>query len=220
MASSQFQKSEVRVRRTLSFGLVAAFCFQACSTVPEPKKAKPVHVPKNAFVEVPNYPYEVLGEVKTRIDYNALDLENDEYLLCKNAYARAAKDLVRFSRENGGDAVIEMRSVVFNLDGSTENFETPECTDDGAEGQVLARGIAVRWKRDANGRPMGPIETDPDTLPKKVASQSRLKPAVRNRPARMGGGVVGEKKPGKPVYAPIESQKFDSQKTDTAKKAE
>lgn len=174
----------------------------ACASVPE-NKVKPAVWPKNAFVDVPAYPYDILGDVKTRVDYNALDFDHDEFFLCKNAFARAAKDLVRFARENGGDAVIETRSVVFNLDGSTESFESPECTDDGAEGQILARGIAVRWKRDAQGRPLGPIETDPDTLPRKKVSANRLKPVKRPSDAT-ATGVVGEKKKGKPIYAPVQ----------------
>ena len=69
--------------------------------------------------------------------------------LCRNYFNKAVQDLVKFAHDAGGDAVIDVKSVVLLLDGKTEMYPRPECSDEGAEGQALVRGIAIRWKKPA-----------------------------------------------------------------------
>ena len=54
--------------------------------------------------------------------------------------------MITQAKKAKGDAVIKIRSVVILLDSKTEEHETPECSDDGAEGEILMRGIAIKWK--------------------------------------------------------------------------
>lgn len=100
----------------------------------------------DAFLEAPKRPYERVGLVKTRVDYPTLTDKYDESYLCKNYFNKAALDLVKRARDAGGDAVMEVRSVILQLDGKFQTFSQAECVDEGAEGQVLAQGVAIRWK--------------------------------------------------------------------------
>ncbi len=138
---------------TLAFGL-------GCTTVPE-NKVTWHKWPKGVFHGVPDRQFEKLGQVRTRIEYNSLDFENDENKLCKNYFNKAANDLLKRAKKVGADAVIDVKAVVFQIDGKTETYDNPECTDDGVEGQVLAQGVAVRWKRTSDGKILGgtPDET-------------------------------------------------------------
>ncbi len=132
---------------TLAFGL-------GCTTVPE-NKVTWHKWPKGVFHGVPDRQFEKLGQVRTRIEYNSLDFENDENKLCKNYFNKAANDLLKRAKKVGADAVIDVKAVVFQIDGKTETYDNPECTDDGVEGQVLAQGVAVRWKRTSDGKILG-----------------------------------------------------------------
>jgi hypothetical protein len=125
--------------------LAAATVLQACSSVPEPKVTW-YKFPKRAYLGVPDRPFSKLGQVRTRIAYSTLNFDVDENLLCKNYFNKAAVDLVKRAKEVGADAVIDVRSVVFQMDGKTQTFDSPECVDDGAEGQILAQGVAIKWK--------------------------------------------------------------------------
>ncbi len=91
-------------------------------------------------------PYEVLGRVRTKVNYPSLDGQRDETTLCRNYFNKAAKDLLARAKKVGGDAIMEMRSVTFMVDGKSETHKTPECADDGEEGQVLAEGYVIKWK--------------------------------------------------------------------------
>jgi hypothetical protein len=114
--------------------------------LPEPK-FDPYFFPKNeAFVTDVKRPYDKLGEVKTRVDYDTMDFKRDEQELCRNYYNKAVRDLVKLAKEKGADAVIDIKSVVYYEDGKVELFEKPECADDGEGGQILVRGVAVKWK--------------------------------------------------------------------------
>ena len=104
--------------------------------------------PPNVYLESVERPYEILGRVRAKVDYETLDANREEKDLCRNYYKKAATELLELAKKKGGDAVLEVRSVVFLVDGRTENYKTPECSDDGAEGQVLLQGIAVKWKPD------------------------------------------------------------------------
>ena len=104
--------------------------------------------PQNAFIEpVKNRPYDVVGLVRTKVDYPTLDPKHEEQELCKNYYNQAVRDLVKMAHDKGADAVIDVKSVVF-YEGSDkpELHKTPECSDEGDEGQILTQGLAVKWK--------------------------------------------------------------------------
>ncbi len=93
--------------------------------------------------------------------------DDDDTKLCKNYYNKSVKELVESAKKNGGDAVIEVRSITFHIDGSNQVFKEPQCFDDGAEGQVLTRGIAIRWK---------PLPPEKAPVAKKVAIPTATKP--------------------------------------------
>lgn len=116
-----------------------------CASMPEPKFDKYEFPKKHVHVENVTRPRKIIGEVKSRVDFTSLDPMRDEKVLCNNYYNKAAKDLLKFAQEKGADAVIEVRSIVFLEDGRVEAYKTPECSDDGSEGQILLRGLAVKW---------------------------------------------------------------------------
>lgn len=127
---------------------MGAGLFSACSSLPEPKFTRHEFPTKNVYIDdvTPPRKYETLGLVRTRVNYNTLNPDRDEAELCRNAYNKAARDLLRIARRDAkADAIIEVRSVVFFLDGTTKLYKTAECSDDGGEGQVLLQGIAIRW---------------------------------------------------------------------------
>lgn len=102
--------------------------------------------PRNAYFGNVQFPYEVLGEVKSKVDYVTLDPDHEERDLCKNYFNQAVQKLTEYAKSQGGDAVIDVKSIVFYFDGKSGAFSRAECTDSGAEGQVLVRGIAIKWK--------------------------------------------------------------------------
>lgn len=122
-----------------------------CASLPEPKHDT-FHFPKGkAYIEIPKRPYTVVGQVRSKVDYSAIEFQNWDNLrsgvskLCVNYYNKAAKDLVKLAEDKGADAVIKVRSIVFLEDGRREEFSTPECAEDGQEGQILLQGLAVKW---------------------------------------------------------------------------
>lgn len=121
-----------------------------CSSAPQ-SKYKRFAYPKNAYSGDVQRPYSVLGPVRSRVDYPSLDFTHDEKELCRNYFNKAVRELVRFGKQQGADAVLDVKSVTFLIDGRTELHSAPECSDDGSEGQILAQGIAVKWKG-------GPVE--------------------------------------------------------------
>lgn len=130
----------------------------ACSSLPEPKI--PHHeFPKSAFFGEVKRPYDKLGLVRTKVNYKSVDARFDDQEACKNYFNKAVADLVKRAKDKGGDAVVDVKSVTFLMDGRVETYPSAQCTDDGEGGQVLAQGIAVKWKPgtesyDENGRPV------------------------------------------------------------------
>lgn len=119
----------------------------SCATLPTVKHDWHSFPEKDAFFDPPEgREYETLGWVRAKIEFPTLDAEQEEQRLCENYFNKAVKQLVKYAREKGGHAVLDVKSVVFYVDGRTDAFPRAECSDDGAEGQVLVRGIAVRWK--------------------------------------------------------------------------
>ena len=115
--------------------------------MPDQPKFKRHAFPDNAYVGDVKRPYEAMGLVKTKVDFPSLDPNIDELELCKNYYNKAVADLVRRAKKVGADAVIDVKSVVFLADGRMEFYATPECADEGDEGQILTQGIAIKWKK-------------------------------------------------------------------------
>lgn len=139
----------MRSNRRQWFAILVAVCSAGCAS-PIPKfRYQKSEFPKNAFVGVPDARrFERIGSVRARADFLSMDPENpnaNSQILCRNYYNRAVNDLVKFAREKKADAVIEVKSVVFMMDGKTELHDSPECADDGAEGQALVQGVAVKW---------------------------------------------------------------------------
>ncbi len=98
-------------------------------------------------------PYKVLGSVKSKATYVTLDPNHGDQFLCRNYFNKAVRDLVRLSKDHGGDAVIDVKSLVFYMNGQQDVFSSAQCSDDGATGEVLVQGIAVKWKKLAkNGK--------------------------------------------------------------------
>jgi hypothetical protein len=119
--------------------------FSGCASVPQ-NQLKRYKWPRGVYRGVPTKEFQKLGRVRTRVDYASLDFERTEAELCRNYFAKAAQDLLRRAREAGADAVIDLKSAVFQLDGQVDFFDTPECSDDGIQGSVLAQGVAIKWK--------------------------------------------------------------------------
>lgn len=144
----------------------------SCSSMPEPK-VKWYDFPKEAYIEKPDRPHEVVGIVRTKVEFPTLLAEYDESALCRNYFNKAARDLLKRAEKLGADAVIELRSVVFLVDGRREVHSTPECADDGQEGQVLAEARAVKWK--------APVETPEPTSKAPSEKEQKLSPADPRR---------------------------------------
>lgn len=154
-------RAGAKVLALFSFGLAS------CSSVPEAKFTK-YEFPKGAFLGAPQKrPYEKLGQVRGKVNYNSLDAKHEEAALCRNYYNKAVSDLIKKAKEQGGNAVIDVKSVVFLLDGQHEIHSDPQCSDDGAEGQILVQGIAIKWiKPKRNGMFIPPqIPDAPEATP-------------------------------------------------------
>jgi len=122
----------------------------ACSSLPAPKQNRYSFPKASVYLGGMDHPYTVLGRVRTKVDFTSLDPNFEEDALCRNYFNKAANDLLERAKKNGGDAVIDMKSVVFLEDGRQQSFSTPQCADDGEEGQVLAQGIVIKWKNEAD----------------------------------------------------------------------
>lgn len=130
----------------------------ACSTIPNPKHKEFKYPASFAFTGDVKRPYTALGLVRSKVNFESLDPNKEETTLCKNYFNKSVRELVKYAKERGGDAVIDIKSVVFLEDGRAELYPTAECSDDGQEGQILTQGIAVRWKRE-------PISPSPSPSP-------------------------------------------------------
>lgn len=151
MDLSKLRRKALRVHRTLSSILsikILILLSISCTTLPITDHPDYEFPEEKAFIEAPTKKYEKLGPVRSKVNFSLLDPEFDVLKLCKNYYNRAVKELVKYAERAGGDAVIEVKSVVFYRDGKMEVFKTPECSEDEEEGQVLTRGIAVKWVKE------------------------------------------------------------------------
>lgn len=120
----------------------------SCATLPEVKHKSYIFPKGQAFLKEPSKskrPFEVIGYVRAKVNFKSLDAKNELETLCRNYYNKAVSRLVNYAKKKGGHAVVNVVSVVFYVDGTYEAFPGAECSDDGAEGQILVRGEAIRW---------------------------------------------------------------------------
>jgi len=127
----------------------------ACSTLPEPRFKKYSFPEASVYVdEKPTRRFKVIGPVRVRVNFSTLIADREEIELCRNFYNKGARDLLkRAKRDFRADAVIEVRSVVYYMDGKSKRYPTPECADDGNEGQILMEGKAIRYLPDPKPSP-------------------------------------------------------------------
>ena len=139
----------------------------SCASVPEER----VHHDHSTFPESGVFPelpsgkfknreYQILGWVRSKAHWPTLHEEGYNEGLCRNYFNKTSRSLLKEAKKVGADAVIQVRSVVFMLDGRVQEFPTPECSDDGAEGEILLRGIAIKFKplarSDSEAAPLAP----------------------------------------------------------------
>ncbi len=138
---------------TCSFFFCAFLSLSACSTdLPEEKHDRYAFPVDSAYVNLPTgknetRPYETMGWVRTKVVFQTMNQEPNNPTLCRNYYNKGVRTLLADAKKAGADAVVQIRSVIIFMDGKTEEKETPECSDDGAEGEILLRGVAIKYKK-------------------------------------------------------------------------
>lgn len=118
----------------------------SCATLPDSKYEK-IKFPKKGATTADkvSYPFKKLGIVRTKILFPTTDPEHEPEQMCLSAFNQGAHDLLsKAKKEFGATAIISVRSVVFYLTGEKKLFETPECSDDSAEGQILMQAEAIQ----------------------------------------------------------------------------
>jgi hypothetical protein len=132
---------------SLGFSAGILFSLSACSSgMPSTNHKNFAFPDTHAFYGNVKRPYQTLGIVRAKVNFVSLDPNREENDLCRNYFNKSVRDLVKFAKDKGGDAVIDVKSVVFLENGKSELYPSAECADDGMEGQVLSQGIAIRWK--------------------------------------------------------------------------
>ncbi len=139
--------SQAMALARVALGIVCLWGVVGCASLPQVKVQR-FEWPEDVYLGSPpaEREYEILGVVRTKVDFPTLTPEHDERKLCKNYFNKAAQDLLKRAKKAGGNGVVDVKSVVFLADGQTETHPRAECVDEGDEGQVAATGIAVRWK--------------------------------------------------------------------------
>ena len=153
-----------KLLRGLSLAL-AALLAGSCTSLPKIQQVR-YSFPKGAYLGDPGRPFQSLGWVRAKATYTSLDPDHDEQGLCSNYFNKAVSELMRHAREHGGEAVVDIKSVVFLADGRQETYHTAECSDDGQEGQILVEGIAVKWKTVSQVEP----KSSPAVVPAPTAT--------------------------------------------------
>lgn len=192
-------KFSLRVASLLFLGALATWGASGCATLPEPKLHK-YTFPKEAYLHEPTRSYTKLGLVRTRVDYPAFTADHEDTTVCENYFNKAAIDLLKRSKDQGGDAVMQVQSVVFLIDGRQETFAHAECADDGEGGQVLAQGIAIKWKTKDLQTVAIPLERDTNQKAQKKeppnSSTSFAPSSSRKERKKLSGQVP---RPGEPA---------------------
>jgi hypothetical protein len=158
-------RQTIGIRNPLKTALGAALLgcgLFSCATIPEPNFKAYAFPEAHVFVDgQPTRKFKVLGPVRVRVNFDSMNPERDEQELCRNAFNKGAGDLLkRAKRELKADAVMDVRSVVYYMDGKTNSFSTPECADDGGEGQILMEAKAVRYIREKKKKKVSDEETE------------------------------------------------------------
>ena len=120
----------------------------ACTTVPTIDHDKYTFPKEEAFTTTtPKRPFAEVGMVRDRVDFASADpdLDKDPQAICRNYFNKSVRNLVKYAKGKGADAVIGVKSIVFYPNETFEAFPRPECADDGIEGQVLTQGTAIKW---------------------------------------------------------------------------
>ena len=156
--------------------LVGVLTVSGCTSLPDPKVTKYGFPTTTAFIGDPGRPFQALGQVRTKAEYVTLDPNHEEAFLCKNYYNKAVADLVKRAKAQGGDAVIDVKSVVLLVDGRHEYYATPECSDEGDGGQILVQGIAVKWKPPGSPVAKPLPKASPSAVPAAAVKVSPPKP--------------------------------------------
>lgn len=124
--------------------------WSGCSTLPSEMHDFYDFPKRDAYVQLPPVEksrIENLGTLRTKINFSMTSPQMDEVKLCRNYYHQAAQRLLKMAKkEKDAEGIFLIRSVVFYLNGKSEFFETPECSDDGSEGQILLQAEAYRLK--------------------------------------------------------------------------
>lgn len=201
--SRRIEEVSIRAYAKLGLFLTPLLASAACTTLPSPKVDRYAFPKKQAFLGDVKRPYTVLGQVRSKAEYPTLSPEHDEDQLCRNYFNKAVKDLVKRAKEQGADAVIDVRAVTILEDGRFETYPRPECADDGEEGQVLVQGLAVKWKSFEPG--FEPIAT---TEPKAVS------PSVAETPAPKPVAEIPPRVPSKKQRRSVPVEPTEPQNTD------
>ena len=150
LTKSRKRRSEFFVGLSLGGALFAS----ACSSMPESKYHRIAFPKKNAYLdETPPFEADRLGTVRTKISFPTIDPDHETDEICESAFNQGAHDLLsKATKQYGATAVVEVRSVVFYLDGKRKLYPQAECADDGDEGQILMQATAVRPVKKKKGR--------------------------------------------------------------------
>jgi len=161
--------------------IVTAVVMAACaSTAPKSQKASsepPRLLPSGVYFGDPGRPYQVVGTVRTWKEFaTSLDDSFNEQEMqrrCNQAFFDASTKLLGIARENGGEAVMDVRSVIFLADGRKEYHPRAECSEDGEEGEALVQGTAIKWT----------------AAPRAKAASGAAKPAAASTPVKPAQAV-------------------------------
>ncbi|MBS1960294.1 MAG: hypothetical protein JST80_12525 [Bdellovibrionales bacterium] len=134
------------------FGLlISTLILTACATsLPKERHLSYFFPDHEVYVDKPTgkrfgQTFKPLGWVKTKVRWPTMEQAPNDQSLCRNYYNKGAAQLFDEGEKVGADAVIQVRSVVLLLNGQMQEYPTPECSDDGAEGEILMKGIAIRY---------------------------------------------------------------------------
>jgi len=176
----------------ITIGLCFAVLFNGCATMPDPKFTKFTFPKESAFVGDVDRPYQEKGKLTAKVNFETLDPNHDEKELCQNYYNRAVLDLLEKAKKRGADAVIKVQSVTYLNTGEKETADTPECFDDGQEGQSVVQGMAVKWLGKRSKHYPAKIkveEVNPAPTASPSASPSSVS-GVQDQQSHLGGGEL------------------------------
>src|SRR4051812_7689875 len=92
--------------------LTLSWASGSCSTLPTLNEKQFSFPKEEAFMGNVTRPYEVLGLVRSQVNFPSLDVAHDESDLCKNYFNKSVKELVQLAISKGGQGVIDVKSVV------------------------------------------------------------------------------------------------------------